>query len=52
MSGEEKKIIYESSIKGMISQSQEKTNQRSEKNFIKPIDKSLASKIPIPKLNL
>jgi hypothetical protein len=52
MSGDEKKVIYESSMKGMISLSQEKSHQRSQKNIIKPVDKSIASKIAIPKLNL
>lgn len=52
MSGQEKKIIHESTLKGMITLTQDKIHQKSEKNLIKPIEKGLGSKIAIPKLNL
>jgi hypothetical protein len=36
----------------MININQDRNNQKSEKSLIRPIDKSLASKVAIPKLNL
>jgi hypothetical protein len=36
----------------MITLTQDKIHQKSEKNLIKPIEKGLGSKIAIPKLNL
>jgi hypothetical protein len=36
----------------MINFNQENIHQKSEKNLIKPLEKGMASKIAIPKLNL